>query len=162
MPIPEYKPRPNQGAIVQGNADKLHSVCSWQPVEIKFSAIERWLFLGVVAATLLVIVSHPVLLGDGDENSLYLRLVLWVGLSGLGGYRLWAQRPLSLHYHSPNQFKTINNIPYEFELVWALMPRLMVVRYRSLGDRWRQRMIWPDSANAEALRILRASFTSSR
>lgn len=113
-------------------------------------------------ATLLVILTHPALISGSDELSLYLRLVIWISLSGLGGYQLWAQPSLFLHYYPTYQFKTIDNKSYEFELVWALMPRMMLVRYRCFGGRWRLRTIWPDSANEAALRVLRASLTSLR
>ena len=162
MPIPECKQRPNQDGSSQSGAENALSEHSWQPLEIKSSVIERWLFAGAAMATLLVILTHPALISGSDELSLYLRLVIWISLSGLGGYQLWAQPSLFLHYYPTYQFKTIDNKSYEFELVWALMPRMMLVRYRCFGGRWRLRTIWPDSANEAALRVLRASLTSLR
>ncbi len=109
---------------------------------------------------LLAMITHQQLVSFDDWWSLELRVTLWVALVTYGGRQLWDQGALSLFSLGPNQFRTHENTRCQLELVWALMPWIIRIRYRVDGTSWRYRMIWPDSADRESLRLLRVSLIS--
>lgn len=162
MQIPACNAKANSPVGSSVRAEIAQPADSLQYFTLSASVIERRLFWVSSVFALFVITSHQQLFDSSDALSLWVRLAFWAGLTAYGLHQLRVQSPITLSYSPKDQFRDLDRRAYDVELIWSLMPGLMLIRYRCLGLRWRYRMIWPDSGHSESLRLLRVSLTAMR
>jgi len=126
-------------------------------VRVVPSSSERWLLCLVSFAAVAGVVAY----GSGESAfGFFGQLLSWALLTGLGVYRLLQQKPQEWLYVCPQNFSFLGGGTCQIEGRWSLFPWLILIRYRVPGRRWTSRLLWPDSADPESLRVLRASLFS--
>ena len=142
---------------------------SWpSPIVLLRSRIELGLYLFLF---LVLLMRLFFLLVVADQSASF-GLIGLVGLAGggflsiglygwwQGGECCWSQQS-AVDGRSREfwQLRSADGARVEVEGLWSLMPWLMLIRIKSIGvdGGWKRRMLWPDSADAESLRALRAA-----
>ncbi len=173
MKVPEQTARPKKvppnGACIRGEirilarrhgaGSKLESplLCtsggasdSVHLLEFLCSRHERALFLAFITLCALVLTLKSAVLGAVAV----LFWFAWALCSWLGWRQLLCSGGEVWHYHWQRGFDCSIRGELEVQGLWELRPYLMLIRYRADHERWRLRLLWPDSASVASLKIL--------
>ncbi|MAZ88156.1 MAG: hypothetical protein CL693_10955 [Cellvibrionaceae bacterium] len=126
------------------NLDRVHLLV------LSSSRLERAVYLSLIAVSALVLASK--ITAPSVISALFWSV--WMLFSWLGWRRMRLPSHEVWRYHWQRGFDCDLRGELEVQGLWELRPYFLLIRYRSHGQLWRTRLLWPDSACVESLKIL--------
>ncbi len=142
----KVSPRPGFSVSVAGEAgsDRVHLLV------LSSSRLERAIYLALIVLSALVLV-FKIAVPSVTAAVLW---AAWLLFSWLGWKHLQSSNPELWRYQWRRGFDCECSGELEVEGLWELRPYFILIRYRGHQQSWRTRLLWPDSASVETLKIL--------